>query len=343
MRAARLDAPGGPLAVVEVPLPEPTGTEVRIRVAGCGVCRTDLHIVDGTQSRVELPRTLGHEVAGWIDSAGPEAETLLKTARLKLGEAVVVSGGWGCGACRECLAGAEQRCHQSLAPGFQRDGGYAEHMIVPHLRHLVPLGNLDPVAAAPLADAGVTAFRAVHRATPWLTASPRVLLIGCGGVGGFALEFLRLRRGGRDARLVVAETNQARLARALQRGADAALLSTDAVAVHGELGGPADVVLDVVGTDATLSLAADVLAPGGAVILVGEGGGRLEVGMERPAIESWFTTVAWGSRDDLREVVRLARVGRLQWDVERTPLAQAAVAHERLRRGEVSGRLVLVP
>ena len=73
MHAVRLDAPGSPLRVTDVPIPEPSGTEVRIRVAGCGVCRTDLHIVDGTQSRVALPVTLGHEVAGWIDAAGADA------------------------------------------------------------------------------------------------------------------------------------------------------------------------------------------------------------------------------------------------------------------------------
>ncbi|MCC6619424.1 MAG: alcohol dehydrogenase catalytic domain-containing protein [Chloroflexi bacterium] len=343
MRAVRLDASSGSLTLVDVPIPEPAGTEVRIRVAGCGVCRTDLHIVDGTQARVVLPRTLGHEVSGWIDASGPNAAPLLRRSHLSAGDATLVSGGWGCGTCADCLAGAEQRCDRSLAPGFQRDGGYAEYMIVPHPRHLVRLGDLDPADAAPLADAGMTAFRAVKRAGPWLAGSPRVLLIGCGGVGGFVLSFLRLRRGGGSARIVVSEADPARVARAIDRGADEALLNADASAAHEALGGPAEVVFDLVGTDDTLSFAADAVAPGGAVVLVGEGGGRLEMSMDRPAIESWFTTVAWGSRDDLREVVRLARVGRLQWDVERTPLAQAAAAHERLRRGEVAGRLVLVP
>ncbi len=137
MRAVRLDAPGRPLRVEDVPQPEPSGTEVRIRVAGCGVCHTDLHIVDGTQTRVELPLTLGHEVAGWIDAVGTDADAALAAAGLGIGDAVVVHGGWGCGTCRECASGAEQRCADGRSPGFQADGGYAEMMLVPHPRHLV--------------------------------------------------------------------------------------------------------------------------------------------------------------------------------------------------------------
>ena len=100
MRAVRLDAPGRPLRVEDVLQPEPSGMEVRIRVAGCGVCHTDLHVVDGTQTRVELPLTLGHEVAGWIDAVGTDADSALAAIGLAIGDAVVVHGGWGCGTCR---------------------------------------------------------------------------------------------------------------------------------------------------------------------------------------------------------------------------------------------------
>ena len=192
MRAVRLDAPGRPLRVEDVPQPEPSGTEVRIRVAGCGVCHTDLHIVDGTQTRVELPLTLGHEVAGWIDAVGTDADSGLAAAGLAIGDAVVVHGGWGCGTCRECASGAEQRCADGRSPGFQADGGYAEMMLVPHPRHLVDLGGLDPIEAAPLADAGLTSYRAVQRARPWLASGARVLVVGAGGLGQFALQYLRL-------------------------------------------------------------------------------------------------------------------------------------------------------
>jgi propanol-preferring alcohol dehydrogenase len=329
MLAARLHAPGEPLRLEDVPLPEPTGTQVRIRVAGCGVCHTDLHIVDGTQTRVSLPRTLGHEVAGWIDAMGPDAPL---DPALGEGEAVLVYGGWGCGACRECRSGAEQRCPNSISPGFQADGGYAEAMVVPSPRHLEPLGDLDPVHAAPLADAGITAHRAVARAEPWLKPGGRVLVIGAGGVGGFVIQLLRMTSHGTDLAIAVQELSDDRLASAVGLGADTATLEQ-----------PADVVFDVVGSDATLADATAKVVPGGLVVLVGEAGGRLPFGFDATPLEAWLTTVAWGSRNDVSAVIRLARERGMRWETEAVPLREVASAHERLRSGDVRGRLVVVP
>ncbi|MGQ0607129.1 MAG: alcohol dehydrogenase catalytic domain-containing protein [Chloroflexota bacterium] len=339
MRAIRLHAAGEPMRLDEVPIPDPSGAQVRIRVGGCGVCHTDLHIVDGTQPRVSLPVTLGHEVAGFVDAVGPGA-----AEQPPIGQAVLVHGGWGCGRCRECGAGAEQRCDRSIAPGFQADGGYAEAMLVPHPRHLVPLTRLDPVRAAPLADAGVTPYRAVRRAERWLRPGARVLVIGAGALGQFALQYLRLvPDAGADLVVGVQERSPMRLARATELGADLALPETDPGALLDSLGDQVDVVLDFVGSDATLAQAGAVVAPDGLVVLVGEAGGSAPFGFDGPPVESWLTTVAWGSHGDLREVVRLAEDGVLQWVVEPVPLDEALAAHDRLRSGDVNGRLVLVP
>ncbi|MDQ4034725.1 MAG: alcohol dehydrogenase catalytic domain-containing protein [Chloroflexota bacterium] len=339
MRAVRLHAVGERLRQEDVALPEPTGTQVRIRVAGCGVCHTDLHVVDGIQTRVELPVTLGHEVAGWVDAMGTDA-----AGAPAPGQAVVIHGAWGCGACRECHGGAEQRCDRSLAPGFQADGGYADAILAPHPRHLVPLRTLDPIRAAPLADAGITPYRAVRRAERWLRPGARVLVIGAGGLGQFAVQYLRLQpAAGAELIVGVAELSTTRVERARGLGADFGLVDGSPGDWRDELGGPADVVLDFVGTDATLALGAATVAPDGALVLIGEAGGSAAFGFDCVPIESWLTTVAWGSLDDLRDVVRLAEDGVIRWEVESVPLGDASAAHERLRAGEVEGRLVLVP
>ncbi len=171
-----------------------------------------------------------------------------------------------------------------------------------------------------------------------------MLVIGAGALGQFALQMLRLLpAGGRSLVIGVREIDPERLERAGQLGADVGLLEVEPSLTVRGLGGPANVVLDFVGTDATLAHAAEVVAPGGAILLVGEAGGTLTFGFERPAIEAWITTVAWGSAADLRDVVRLARRGKLRWGTETMPLALASAAHERLRAGKVAGRIVLVP
>jgi propanol-preferring alcohol dehydrogenase len=304
------------------------------------VCRTDLHIVDGTQPRVRLPLTLGHEIAGWIEAAGTEAE--LAAANLEIGGAVVVAGGWGCGACAQCLDGAEQRCPTGTSPGFQRDGGYAEAVLVPAPRHLVALGGLDPVRAGPLADAGVTTWRAVKRARPWLHAGARVAVIGGGGLGQFALQHLRTVGDGR-MRIALVEPDSQRRELGRSLGADIVMPAAADAEVADALGGLASVVFDFVGSDTTLAGAASIVAPDGLIMHVGEGGGRLEAGFELIPTEAWITTTAWGSRDDLAEVVELAAARSITWHTELAPLSNANAALERVRASSQPGRLILVP
>lgn len=336
MRAVRLHAAGEPPRLEEVPRPVPAGGAVLVRVAGAGVCHTDLHIVSGRQARVELPVTLGHEVSGWIETLGPEAEA----GRLREGDPVVVFGGWGCGACRECARGQDQRCERSRAPGFQEDGGYAEYVLVPSARYLVGLGRLEPAGAAVLTDAAVTPYRAVERARPWLEPGAAVLLIGFGGLGQFALQFLRKHA---DLTIAVRELNPDKLALADAAGADLGILGGDESLVNLGLGSAADVVFDFVGDDASLDYAIRNVLPGGLVTLVGEAGGTHPFGFDVVPVETRLTTSAWGSLDDLRAVVRLAQRHRLRWDVETLPLEEFAEAYRRLEAGEVRGRLVLVP
>ena len=339
MLAVRLHAPGRELQLDQVPLPEPQGKQVRIRVAGCGVCHTDLHITRGEVSRVSLPLTLGHEVSGWVDAWGPEAAPDLEAAGLNAGDPVLVFGGWGCGECPACRSGDEQRCREGRSPGFQVDGGYAEAMVVPEARYLLPLGALDPIRAAPLADAGLTPYRAVRRAAAWLQPGARVCIVGFGGLGQFALQYLRSYP---DLRVSILDVNPDKVALAAVLGADEAAVPQLAETMPG--GTPeADVIFDFVGTDATLTAAARQLATGGLLMVVGESGGTVAFGFDALAVESWMTTTAWGSIDELRNVIKLAAAGAVAWDVEVMPLADASVAHARLARGQVQGRIVVVP
>ena len=313
MLAATLMRVGEPLLVQE--RPEPEGDLV-LRVLACGVCRSDVHIQDGRTS-ARVPLVPGHEVVVDHDELGP----------------ALVYGAWGCGRCRFCRAGDEQLCPEGEMIGWTVDGGYAEAVSVAARRHLVPLEGLDPVRAAPLADAGVTPYRAVRVSAPWLEAGT-VLVVGVGGLGQFALQYVRLL--GTPASVVAVDPDEAKRRRAVELGADAAY-DPD------EWEGHVRVALDFVGTDATLGLCARSVERAGLVVLVGEGGGQMPFGFGVLPDSVTAATSILGSIPDLRAVVELARAGRVEWLVEELPLGRANEALERLRAGDVGGRLVLVP
>jgi alcohol dehydrogenase, propanol-preferring len=165
-------------------------------------------------------------------------------------------------------------------------------------------------------------------------------VIGVGGLGQFALQYLRHLP---DLTIAVRELSPEKLTLAAELGADLGLLMGDEALVELGLGGPADVVFDFVGNDPSLDYAVRNVAPGGLVSLVGEGGGRYEFSFKRMPVEASLTTTAWGSISDLRAVVSLAKRNRMKWHVERMPLTEAAAAHDRLAEGRVAGRIVLVP
>ncbi len=319
MNAAVLRRVGVPLRLEDRPLPQPRGEEVLVRVRGAGVCHSDLHMIDGRIPGLPLPRVLGHEIAGVAEGLG----------------AVLVYASWGDGTCRWCRLGEEQLCARAAEPGWVRDGGYAEAVVVPSKRYLLPLGDLDPVRAAPLADAGVTAYRAVRRVLPWLAGGGTAVVLGAGGLGQFAIQFLGHAS---DARVVAVDPDQAKRDQARRLGAD----QTAAAGADLEPGA-AVAVLDLVGSDATLAEAARLVRPTGVVMVVGEAGGRLPFGFGAVPNEAHLTTSLWGSYRDLVAVVELARAGTLRWEVEALPLHRVNEALERLRHGRVRGRLVLTP
>jgi|SRR5919204_1012624 propanol-preferring alcohol dehydrogenase len=317
MKAAVLKEFVAPLVLEDRPEPEPRGEEVVVRVLGAGVCHTDLHIVDDAEERYELPLVLGHEIAGGDEELGP----------------VLVYGAWGCGSCRFCRRGEEQLCADAVSPGFERDGGYEERVLVPSRRYLLPLEGIDPVRAAPLADAGATPLRAVRRVAGRLDRDATVLVVGAGGLGQFAIQYVKLLS---DAKVLAVDTDERKRARAVDLGADAAL-PPEAVD-H-----PVRVALDFVGSAATLELAARVVEPAGAIIVVGAARGSIPFGMTLVPWEAELSVSLWASLDDVAATLELARRDELRWHVEALPLEQANEALDRLRRGDTTGRLVLVP
>jgi propanol-preferring alcohol dehydrogenase len=338
MRVARLHEIGKPLQIDDVPVPPVSGDEVLIRIAGAGVCHTDVHIRSGefpVPPTAEWPLALGHENAGYVEAVGPEVSGLAK------GDAVIVWGARGCGRCRHCRSGHEPVCDISQWIG---GGGYADYMHLPTSRLAVRLDGIDPVEGAPLADAGLTPYRAIKRALPHLYPGGAAVLIGIGGLGHLAIQILRALAAG--TKILAVDVNDDRLALALELGADHAIdASGDAIGEINRLtsGEGASAVIDLVGTDATLRTATAAVARRGIVVQVGIGGGTLPLSFFSVRPEALITTSLWGSRTELEELLALAAQGRVRAKVTPHGLEDVNDVLDMLERGEVSGRVVLVP
>jgi propanol-preferring alcohol dehydrogenase len=291
------------------------------------------------------PFTLGHENAGWVHALGPGV------AGLEVGQPVAVYGPWGCGTCERCRLGIETYCENPAgAPvpsgggGLGLDGGMAELMVVPHARHLVPLPDgLDPVAAAPLTDAGLTPYHAVRRSWAKLSPGSAAVVIGVGGLGHLAVQILKATTA---ARVIAVDTRPEALVLALQCGADLTVTPGDAAAQEirdATRGRGADVVLDFVGADATLALGAAVARMVGDLTLVGIAGGSLAVSFFSVPYELSVQSTYWGSRPELVEVLDLGARGLLRPKVTTFTLDEAMEAYRRMENGTAEGRAVVVP
>jgi len=343
MQALRLTEWESDPVLTSVPVPEPDGKEVVVEVAAAGLCRTDLHIMSSPPGAFPyvLPFTLGHESAGRVAALGPDA------GGLRVGDPVVVYSRWGCGTCWQCARGRDNACvrtpHGPHGGGLGRDGGLAEYLLVPSARYLVPAPGLDPVRAAPLADAALTSYHAVKLSLAQLHSESTVLVIGAGGLGHMAVQILKAIT---PARIVVVDLRRSALDMARAAGADVTLsadgLTAEDVRTETDPDG-VGVVLDFVGNDTTLALAAASVAQGGDLTFVGRGGGELRIA---PGLIPYETTVrmpTWGTVEELAEVVALAAAGSIQTEAEVCGLADAVSAYARLRQGEVLGRAVVVP
>jgi propanol-preferring alcohol dehydrogenase len=342
MEAIQLTAWEHPAVLVDVPVPEPGPGEVLLRVSGAGLCHSDLHLMHWPAGAVRygLPFTLGHEIAGTVAALGPGA------GGPEPGTPVLVYGPWGCGRCSACSVGAEHLCTAGLVArgaGLGRDGGLAEYVVIPSPRLLVELDGLDPVAAAPLADAGLTPYHAIRRARDLLRPGASAIVLGAGGLGHLAVQILKATS---PVRVVAVDRRDAALDVATRAGADLAQQATGLTAgalrrAAGRHG--AALVVDCVGSDETLALAAGAVMAGGHVALLGLAGGTFPMRFGAVPFEAPVVFSNWGTRAELAEVVALARAGDIAVEVERIPLAEVPAAYERLSAGTGRGRLVAVP
>jgi propanol-preferring alcohol dehydrogenase len=333
MRAYRMTSWSDSPRLVDVPLPEPGPGQVLIRVAGCGLCHSDFTMrrmpePAGRALGWAMPFTMGHETSGWIASPADG---------FSVGDPVALASPNSCGRCSYCASGRDNCCPAGLrGRGFGRDGGLAEYVVVDDPRALLPLGGLDPCTAGPLTDAGATAFHAVRRALPRLLSGGVATVIGAGGLGCFALQFLLLAETGT---VVAVDPSPRALDRATELGAHQTLSNVEELARAS-----ADLVLDFVGTDETIAAGIAALRPCGTFGLVGAAGGRLN--------KPWFHalprdgevfTFQGGTLADAREVIRLAEQGRIRNDTTVFPLDRIEEAYALLASGTLTTRAVITP
>lgn len=335
-----------PPELKDVPRPSPSAGQLLIKVGGCGLCHTDIAIMGKTKAQFAdwhakpPPFTLGHEIAGWVEELGPGV------LGFKAGEPVAVVPLWGsCGRCPPCRRGEENFCDYmagEFGAGLGFDGGLAEYIAVP-ARFAVHMGDLDPVLAAPLTDAGLTTYTAIKPALPSLVPGTTAVVIGVGGLGLLAVQFLRNLCA---ARVIAVDNSEAHLKLAKEYGADNTLPSdaTTAEQVRGLTSGAgAAFVLDCVGAEATLKTGVAAMANLGRLTVVGAAQGTIPFGLHSVPWGGQLSTSFNGGTANLLEVLELARLGRIEVLEERYPLSRVADAYRDLEKGKLLGRAVAIP
>jgi NAD+-dependent secondary alcohol dehydrogenase Adh1 len=341
MKAVRLYEYDKRPVVEDVPEPELGGPhDVLVEVGGAGLCRTDLHIVEGQwaeKSQVVLPYTIGHENAGWVRAVGSAVSTLAP------GDPVILHPLVTCGLCRACRAGDDVHCADSRFPGIDSDGGMAE-LLLTTARSVIKLDpSLRPVDVAALADAGLTAYHAVRKAVPLLYPGTRVVVVGAGGLGHIGVQCLAAMT---PAEVIVVDRSPAALDLARGFGATHTVPAdgTHVDAVLDLTGGEgAHIVFDFVGEKGTEAEGVSMLRRAGSYFVIGYGGH-----VAIPTIDIISTEInvignLVGSYNDLAELMTLAAQGKVRLHTTTYPLDAVVEAMDDLDNGRLQGRGILVP
>ncbi|MCE3555529.1 NAD(P)-dependent alcohol dehydrogenase [Pseudonocardia sp. RS11V-5] len=342
MKAVRVHEYHSDPKIDDIPEPELQGPlDVIVKIGGAGVCRTDLHIINGDWAAAQnptLPYVIGHENAGWIEAVGDGV------TNVAVGDTVILHPQPSCGLCLACRRGRDMQCENAFFPGLSNnDGGMAEYLRTTARACIKLDPNTNPADVAALADAGITAYHAVRKAVPDLYPGTTAVVQGAGGLGHIAIQTLAAITG---TRIVVVDKNPDALALAKQIGADETVQAdgnhVDAVKdlTNGRGG---DVVFDFVAEQGAELDAWQMTAPAGSQYILGYGGEfkapTLDfVGGEKNVIGNIVGTYA-----DLTELMVLAQAGKVTLHTKQYPLDAALDALHDLDAGQVRGRAILVP
>ncbi|HZX03258.1 NAD(P)-dependent alcohol dehydrogenase [Kribbella sp.] len=341
MKAVRLHGYHRQPVIDDVPEPVVKGPlDVVVKIGGAGVCRTDLHIIEGQWDAAmhpALPYTIGHENAGWVHEIGSAV------TNVQVGDTVILHPTPTCGLCRACRAGDDMHCSNSTFPGLDSDGGMAEYLLT-SARACVKLDpSTRPQDVAALADAGITAYHAVRKALPLLPPGTTAVVIGAGGLGHIGVQCLAALTA---ARIIVVDRNPDALKLAEQLGADQTVVA-DGNQVEKVLeltdGAGAHVVLDFVAEQGAEQDGFAMTGRAGSYFVIGYGG-RLQIPtLDIISTERNIVGNIVGTFNELAELMALAEAGKVTLHTRTYPLEAAVDAVADLDAGRIRGRAILVP
>lgn len=347
MKAARLyeydPAMNVELKIEDVAAPTiNSADQVVVKVGAAGLCRTDLHIIEGVWKNIMdtegglLPYTMGHENAGWVEDVGSGVTSV------KPGDAVICHPHRSCGICLNCRYGHDMYCDHGLFPGLGLDGGFAEYFITNESSLIKLNTNVTPLEVAPMADAGITAYRAAKRAASLVYPGAYVTVLGVGGLGHIAIQCLKHLCG---ARVIAVDREPGALALAKELGADRVLAGDDNLIdqVKDATGGGSHVVIDFVGELGVENVCWKLLRQGGELIVVGYGG-TIEV----PTVELVVNEIKIGGSlvgdyTELVELMELNADGLVKMHQTEYALANINQAIDDFKNRRFTGRGVIVP
>ncbi|MDP9344299.1 MAG: NAD(P)-dependent alcohol dehydrogenase [Actinomycetota bacterium] len=341
MNVARLHAYHEKLKVEEIDEPKITNPhDVIVKIGGAGLCRTDLHIQEGQwaeKSQVTLPYVPGHENAGWVHEVGSAV------TNVAVGDTCILHPLATCGLCRACRAGDDVHCENNTFPGIDVDGGFAD-LIKTTARSVVKLDPvLHPKDIAALADAGLTAYHAVKKATRVLYPGTKVVVIGSGGLGHIGIQCLKAMT---PAEIIVIDPSEKALALAAELGADTTVKSdgkhVDTVLEMTD-GNGADAIIDFVGERGATADGVAMLRRACNYYVIGYG-----ENIDVPTIDIISTEINFignlvGSYNDLSELMALTAQGKVSLHTSAYPLDAVNDAMADLDGGRLQGRGILIP